>query len=101
LGATEHRGEAPLDVDGGASPQLGCLCVVQDGADVVVTVRAKRCADELVSGSVKLHASEHSPMRARRLPDGSRMTSAVCSEAMNGAEPRGCQRDEDGRMAGD
>jgi hypothetical protein len=101
LTATEHRCQSALDVDGGAPPQLGRGGVLQDGADVVVTVGAQRRAEHPVGAEVTVIAGEPPSVRASGGGVRARLARRAGPGAMDGPESRCGQVQEDGGVCGD
>ena len=86
--ATEHGSDPPLDVNGGATPQLRSARVLQDGAGVVVAVGAEGSTDQIADCLVMQAAFERTSVRAREPGSRAGPTRRGVPGGADGAEPR-------------
>ena len=94
----EQCPEGPQGVDGGPAPELGDPGVEQHRSLVVVAPGTEGLADEFVGLVVPASADQRPPVGAGGT---GRMAGAVGSPAVDGAEARGGEGQEDGRVLGD
>ena len=97
-------GESPAEGDCEPAPQFGGAGVEQDGAGVVVAVRAQRPAEPVVISGMLLAAGQADAVRASlALPAGTagQNPAVFLAAGVDRAERRRGERDKDARVVGD
>ena len=99
LADPERTSQLAGEIDRRATPQLGRTGIVQNGAGVVVAIRAQRRADHLFARPMPLRAHIGAIVDATT-PSPPAVTIPSGPDGVHGAEPGGGQGKEDGRISG-